>query len=38
MRRQKQNNYKAAKQFNRNVSRTKKINTAPPAARGGYRL
>lgn len=38
MRRKPQNRYQAAKQFNRNVQRTKRINTAPPAARGGYRL
>lgn len=38
MRRSPQNRYSAAKSFNRNTSRTKRINTAPPAARGGYRL
>lgn len=38
MKRTPQNRYKAARQFNRNVSRTKRINTAPPASRGGYRL
>ena len=38
MRRQKQNRFRAAKQFNRNTSRTKRINVAPPPARAGYRL
>lgn len=38
MRRKPQNRFRAAKQFNRNVSRTKRINLTPPASRGGYRL
>lgn len=38
MRRKPLNRYKAARTFNRNVNRTKAINTNPPAARGGYRL
>lgn len=38
MKRSPVNRYKAAKQFNRNVSRTKRINVAPAAPRGGYRL
>lgn len=38
MRRKPQNRYKAAKQFNRSAKRTRAINVAPPAPRGGYRL
>lgn len=38
MKRTPMNRYKAAKNFNRNSQRTKRINVAPPAARGGYRL
>lgn len=38
MKRRPQNRYKAAKKFNRNVSRTKAINIRPVATRGGYRL
>lgn len=38
MQRRAQNRFRAAKQFNRNSSRTKRINVAPPASRGGYRL
>jgi len=38
MQRKPVNKFKAAKKFNKNVSRTKRINTAPAPARGGYRL
>lgn len=30
--------YRSARQFRRNVSRTKKVNTSPVPMRGGYRL
>lgn len=38
MKRRPMNRYKAARKFNHNVSRTKRINLTPPASRGGYRL
>jgi len=32
------NKRKSARSFGRGIQRTKKINIAPPAQRGGYRL
>jgi len=38
MMRIRQNRHQAAKKFNRSTARTKRINVAPVATRGGYRL
>lgn len=38
MRRRPVNKGKSAKQFRRNVSRTKAVNIRPTAMRGGFRL
>lgn len=32
------NKRRSAKQFRRNISKTKRANVAPPPMRGGYRL